>query len=199
MRRCVPDAAAITAAVDALRAGEVIAYPTETVYGLGADPFNEQALDRLFAVKGRDARQAVLLIVAKETQLQELVAAVSPRARVLMEKFWPGPLSLLFEPKPGLHASLLGPGGKVCVRCSSHALAQDLCQGFGHAITSTSANRSGEAPAIRGDAIALEGVALVLDGGTLAPSAPSTVYDPEQGLVLREGAISAAAIQAALI
>jgi L-threonylcarbamoyladenylate synthase len=178
-------------AVRALRAGEVLAYPTETVYGLAVDPYSESALRKLFAVKGRPENNPVLLIVADEQQLYPLVREISPQAAGYIRAFWPGPLSLLFPRAEGISDVLSAGGAKVCARCPASSIARGLCREFGGAITSSSANRSGETPAHSLREITLEGVALGIDGGVLAPSPPSTVFDPDERRILREGCVSA--------
>lgn len=186
-----PTSAGIAAAAEAIRAGEVVAYPTETVYGLAVDPFNEQALERLVAVKGREEGKPVLLIVAEPDQASRLTdGPLTPRAAACAAAFWPGPLSLVLPGNPALSRMLLNGEGRVCVRCPSCETARALCRAAGGPLTSTSANRSGEAPARCAAEADLPGVALVLDGGALAPSPPSTVFDPERGIVLREGAVA---------
>lgn len=187
----------ISQAAQAIRNGLVVAYPTETVYGLGVDPFSQAALNRLFAIKQRDHSHPVLLIVADPDQLGRVVAAMSERARAVAEAFWPGPVSLVLPKAPGL-PDLVTAQGKVCVRWPASPIAQDLCRAVGGPITSTSANRSGEPPARTFAELALPGVAIGIDGGTLEESGPSTVYDPDEGLVLRQGAVSATAIEAVL-
>ena len=102
MERIEANTASIARAVEALRAGEVIAYPTETVYGLGANPFDEGAMERLFEAKGRDRSNPILLIVASRAQLDRVVSGISPQALACMEAFWPGPLSILFPRHPSL-------------------------------------------------------------------------------------------------
>ena len=181
-------------AASAIRSGEVVAYPTETVYGLGANPFSEEALYSLFAAKERDPRHAVLLIVDSEAQLQEVVGAIPPRAAACMNAFWPGPLSLLFPIANGMPAFLAGPDGRICVRQTSSLVARALCRAVGHAITSTSANRSGESPVARLNQLTVDGIALGIDVGPLPVSAPSTIFDPETGKIVRPGAISEAAL-----
>ncbi|MBI2435718.1 MAG: threonylcarbamoyl-AMP synthase [Candidatus Hydrogenedentes bacterium] len=188
--------AGIREAVAALRRGAVVGYPTETVYGLAVDPFSERALEALYRVKGRDPRQPVLLIVADESQLGSLTSEVSPEARRLIQAFWPGSLSLLLPPAAEVPATLLGPEGKVCVRCPGAPIARALCAAFSGPLTSTSANLSGAPAARTARAALLPGVALVLDGGTLPESAPSTVVDPDSGEVLREGATPVTALAA---
>jgi L-threonylcarbamoyladenylate synthase len=189
MEIVAPTPSGIARAADALRHGGIVAYPSETVYGLGVDPFSDQALDALFAVKGRDAGTPVLMIVSNLDQLTEIVDTVSPRAEAYAKAFWPGPLSLLFPGASRLPEALRGEDGCVCVRWTSSESAAALCDAFGGAIVSTSANKTGDAPAMSADAIDPVGIAVCLDGGTLAPSLPSTVLDPETGEVLREGAI----------
>lgn len=189
-------AAGIARAAAVLRAGQVIAYPTETVYGLGVDPFSEAALHRLFEVKGRDAGKAVLLIVAGLDQLESVATGLSDRARRYAEAFWPGPLSLLLPKSPALPGLVTAGSAHVCVRSPACATARRLCEAVGGPITSTSANRSGAPPACSLTGLDLEGVALGLDGGALAPSAPSTVFDPERNEILREGVITRAQLDA---
>ena len=190
MEIAAPTPRGLAKAAELLHAGEVVAYPTETVYGLGADPFSVEALDSLYRVKRRDPGSPVLLIVSSMEQLDSIVAAISPRAAAYAEAFWPGPLSLLLPPSPELPETLLGAESKVCVRRCSCAIAAALCDAFGGAIVSTSANTSGKAPAMSSDEIDPVGIALCLDGGRLDPSPPSTVLDPDTGKVIREGAIS---------
>lgn len=186
-----PDAGGLAQAAEAIRAGEVVAYPTETVYGLAVDPFNEQAIKRLFEVKGRPETNPILLIVADESQLVRVVQSVPTHARPYMAHFWPGPLSLLFPAAPDLPHAVTAGKPKVCVRCPGAETPRALCAAFGAALTSTSANRSGAPPAVDAQAAALPGVSVVVDGGALAPASPSTVFDSETHVVLRHGAISA--------
>jgi L-threonylcarbamoyladenylate synthase len=198
VRTVAPDASGLAEAAAALLAGEVVAYPTETVYGLAVDPFSEGAIDRLFAAKGRPESNPILLIVADEGQLARVAAEISMLARRCIDGFWPGPLSLLFPKTPDLPLRITAGGNSVCVRCPGSVIARDLCRAFGGPLTSTSANRSGEPPARAFDELELDGVALALDGGRLGDAPPSTVYDPETDRVLREGGITAAQLRALL-
>lgn len=177
-------------AASLIRAGEVVACPTETVYGLAVDPFSETAIETLFRVKGRDARNPILLVVAHESQLAEVVREITPAARRYMDAFWPGPLTLLFPKAAGLSDALTAGQDRIAVRCPACPIARDLCAVFGHALTSTSANRSGCPPATSVQEIDLDGIALAIDGGALPESAPSTLLDPESGRILRAGALS---------
>lgn len=191
-----PTPEGIHRAADALRRGEIVAYPTETVYGLGVDPFNEDAIRRLFELKGRDPSNPVLLIVAGRRQLDDLVGQMSPKAAAYAEAFWPGPLSMLFPISRLVPKALCGEDGRICVRWTASVVAADLCYAFGSAIVSTSANLAGGEPARKPQDVPSEGVSICLDGGELPLSAPSTVLEPESGAILREGAIGRDRIQA---
>lgn len=191
MIRVEADAAGLAQAVDILRDGGIVAYPTETVYGLAVDPFNEPAVQRLIEAKGRGADQAILLIISEQTQLPRCAAAINPAAERCMEAFWPGPLTLLFPKAPGLAPSLTGERDTIAVRCPAHETARALCAAFSGPVTSTSANRSGQSPAMAPGELDVPGVDLFIDGGTLPPSKPSTLYDPVAGRILREGAVTA--------
>lgn len=193
-----PAPEAYARAAKALREGGVVAHPTETVYGLAADPFSESALRRLFEIKGRPDTNPVLVIIAGPAQLDGLAAEVSDDAARLMAAFWPGPLSLLL-PRAARVPDLLTAGtASICVRCPAHAIARAICAAFGGAITSTSANRSGDAPAIAVAGAMLPGVALGIDAGELSPAQPSTIYDPATGKILRQGPVTREQIEAAL-
>ncbi|MFP4190943.1 MAG: L-threonylcarbamoyladenylate synthase [Candidatus Hydrogenedentota bacterium] len=172
-----------------LRQDGIVAYPTETVYGLAVNPFSEAALERLLDAKGRDASKGILLIVADSNQLGRVARRVAPEAARLIDAFWPGPLTLLFPARAEVPELLLGSSGKVAVRCPGHATARELCAVFGGPLTSTSANRAGAAPATSIEAIDVPGVGAVVNGGMLSAAQPSTLLDPETGTILREGAI----------
>ncbi len=184
-----PDSAGIERAVAALRTGEIVAYPTESVYGLGVDPFNAAAVENLFRVKFRGESNPVLMIIGEMEQLDLLAGDVSHTASRFMDKFWPGPLSLLLPVATSLPGQLLGASKKVCVRFTAHPVASELCRAFGGPITSTSANKSFEDPATSPETLDMEGVSVCIDGG-IADGTESTIYDPDTGNVLREGAIS---------
>jgi L-threonylcarbamoyladenylate synthase len=196
MERLEATDTSIARAVAALRDGQVIAYPTETVYGLGNDPFNEEAMERLFAAKGRDRSNPALLIVASPEQLSGVVGQTNERAQRLMEAFWPGPVSILLPRHPALPESVTAGSDKVCVRCPGLPWARALCEAFGGPVTSTSANRSGEPPVQSLADLDLPGVALAFDAGVLGDTPPSTIVDGETGNILREGAVSGLQIAA---
>jgi L-threonylcarbamoyladenylate synthase len=184
-----PDDKGIASAVSALQSGEIVAYPTASVYGLGVDPFNPDALEHLFKTKSRDASNPVLMIIGDIEQLKNVVGTISAAAQKAMDAFWPGPLSLVLPPGPELPELLMGAQRKICVRFTAHPIASELCRAFGGPITATSANKSFEIPATSPEVLDMEGVSVCIDGG-VADGIVSTVYDPDTGNVLREGAIS---------
>lgn len=192
MKIVQPDTAGIEEAVAALRRGEVVAYPTETVYGLAVDPFSEAAIRRLFEVKGREESNPILVVISERSQLEQVALEISARSQAFMDAFWPGPLSLLLPRAAGIPLLLTAGGEKVCVRHTLHPVAQQLCARFGGPVTSSSANRSGCAPASSLESLELPGVTIGIDGGVLPASSPSTVFDPDENIVLREGRISRA-------
>lgn len=188
-------------AVAALRAGDVVIYPTETFYGIAADPESPRALDQIFALKGRAPDQPIALIAADRAAAFALAREVSPLALRLAAACWPGPLSLVLPARPGLHPALLGPDG-VGVRVSPHPTAQRLAAAFGRPITATSANPSGQ-PALADPAQvrAVFGVKVkvILEDGILPGGAPSTVVAVSGAgyRILRRGAVAESVIAAA--
>lgn len=191
MKVVPPTATGIADAAQAIRDGQVVAYPTDTMYGLGADPFNVDALEKIFALKGRQTDAPLLLIAADIDQVEAVVDSISPAARRYADAFWPGPLSLLL-PRSHVLPELVTAGlSQVCVRIPDHETARALCWKAGSAIVSTSANLSGEAPAYSIAELQLPGIAIAIDEGTLPPRPPSTILNPETGAVLREGAVTA--------
>lgn len=188
------DAAVIAKAVDTLKRGGLVAYPTDTLYGLAADPRREDAVARLYATKGRDASAAIPLIAASIEQAKE--AAVFGNAElVLAGAFWPGPLTIVMPARTGLAASMLGDGMTVALRVPSHPVARALAGAFGFCITATSANRSGHPPAVTAVdvAVSLEpAIDLLLDAGSVPGGPPSTIVEMAAAgpRLLRAGAIA---------
>ena len=140
-----PESPLVEEAVRALEAGGIVAYPTETFYGLAVDARNAAACRRVFELKGRLEQKALPCIVSGLPQLEQAARRLEPVALALARRFWPGPLTLVVEAKPGLAAS--STDGGIAIRASSSRLARDLADGLGAPITATSANRSGEAAA----------------------------------------------------
>ena len=195
--------ATLAEAIAAIRNAELVVYPTETFYGLGADPYSDVAIDRLLTVKGREAEKAVALIAADTASAFAIAREVPKAALVLAEVFWPGPLTLVLPARDGFGPTLLGPDGGIGVRVSPHPIACALAAGLGHPITATSANLSGEPPAItmaQARSALSGGVKVYLEGGTLAGGAPSTVvaFEGAGVRIVRAGAISENAINSAL-
>ena len=144
-----PDPAGLAAAVAVLRRGGVVAYPTDTLYGLAVDPRNDEAVERLFAVKGRGAASAIALIAADATMAEQVAAeGFGPLERRLASAFWPGPLTMVVPAARGMAAALT-PHGTLGVRVPAHLVARSLSAAFGACITATSANLDG--PATVGD------------------------------------------------
>ena len=178
-----PTRAGLTRAAKLLRSGGVIAFPTDTVYGLGAAADDEVACRRIFAIKGRPVGLPLILMAAAESQLEGWVH-VDSRAEEFIRRFWPGPLTLILHAKGG---------GTLGVRVPKHEVTLELLRAAGPLMT-TSANLHGKEPAMTADeASELGGLAAVLDGGRAPGGTASTVLDltgPEPH-ILREGEISA--------
>ena len=188
--------------VEAIQAGELIVFPTETFYALGADPFSRAALALLFRAKAREAGLTIGLIAADTSMAFSLAREVPIDARRLADAFWPGPLTIVMPARDDLPPELTGPDG-VAVRVSPNPIARALAAGLGHPITATSANLSGKPPARSlAEARAMLGakVKVYLEGGNLMASAPSTLLavNRETWKIVRAGAISEDQIAAVL-
>jgi L-threonylcarbamoyladenylate synthase len=188
-----PEAAAILRAVTVLQRGGVVAYPTDTVYGIAVDPRHDEAAERLFAVKGRERGMAVPLIAADAEQAFA-AGLFGPRERRLAEHFWPGPLSIVVPAAAGLSRAVLGGRDTVAVRVPAHAVARALAGAFGFCITATSANRSGEPATQSPDAVGenLPALDLLLAAGDAPGGPPSTIvaFDAEGPVLVRAGAVA---------
>jgi L-threonylcarbamoyladenylate synthase len=172
-----PPIEAIAAAVSALRSGDIIGVPTDTVYGLAADPWHSGASDRLFLVKGRPRNVELPVFVAGSEQARDLSSNLPAIAERLMEAFWPGPLTIVVPRRPDLDADLGEDDATIGLRCPRHPVPLALCAEFGPFAT-TSANRHGQPGLTDAASLAedLPGVELVLDAGPCAGEA-STVVD----------------------
>ncbi len=185
----------IDKAVDVLVRGGVIVYPTETVYGIGCDPLDAAACDRIRRLKGRDGEKPMLLLAASLDQVTEFAGLLSETALALAGAFWPGPLTMVIMPEKHLPVHIRGQGGGVAFRVSPCRVASEIARRFGMPVTSTSANRSGEQPAVtHEDAITLFGGAVdcVVEPDEPLGGIPSTVVDVtgESVRLLREGGVS---------
>ncbi|MCH8070624.1 MAG: threonylcarbamoyl-AMP synthase [Proteobacteria bacterium] len=178
-----------------LDSGGVIAFPTDTFYGLGADPFNPEAISKIFRIKQRPADKPLLVLIHSPDQVDRLTDQITPLAKLLMRSFWPGSLTLLFKAAPGLPSELTAGTGKVGVRLPAHLFTLQLLEGLDCPLTAPSANISGhkeptalwEFPSTLG-----EELDLLVDGGPAPGGKPSTILDATMNppILVREGAVS---------
>jgi tRNA threonylcarbamoyl adenosine modification protein (Sua5/YciO/YrdC/YwlC family) len=191
-------AAGLAAAAGAVRTGQLVVLPTDTLYGLGCDAFSSAAVQGLLDAKGRGRDMPVPVLVGSWSTVDGLVLGVSPEARRLIEAFWPGGLSIVLRHAPSLAWDLGDTRGTVMLRMPLHPVALELLREVGPMAVS-SANRSGQPPATTAsqarDQLG-ERVPVLLDGGPAGAAVPSTVVDltADDPLVLREGAVSVAQI-----
>lgn len=165
---------------DILKSRGIIAYPTESYYALGVLATDRVALRNLYELKGRPADKPLPIIVGDRTVLNTVVRQVPPVAEDLMRRYWPGPLTMIFEAQETVPEVLTGGQGKVAVRIPGEGIALDLVRSLGVAVTSTSANISGEPPASEVSAIVRyfgSAIDLIIDGGTTPGGDPSTIID----------------------
>ncbi|MSQ40306.1 MAG: threonylcarbamoyl-AMP synthase [Dehalococcoidia bacterium] len=193
----------IREAVEVLRRGGVIAFPTDTLYGLGAWAFSREGVERTFVIKGRPSSMALPLLLAEASQLADVAAEVPEVAWTLVRRFWPGALTLVLRKSPAIPDLVTGGEPTVAVRIPDHPVARELVRLLGAPITGTSANRTGAPPARTAQQVIEQlgdAVDLVVDGGECPLGSPSTVVDCTQGAlrILREGAISREALEEAL-
>lgn len=192
---------AIPEAAAAIEAGCVVIYPTDTLYGLGADALSDSAVKRIYEVKGRDEGKPIHAIVA-DMQMAERYGYVTEAARKLAGKFLPGPLTLILKKKPGIETGIAKGIETFGIRIPDNPFCKDLIEKFGGPITTTSANRAGMHPMRTVDAIIEQFgenarlVACAVDAGEIPERKPSTVVDcsGNEPVILREGAIASADI-----
>lgn len=183
-------------AIASLRGGALVAFPTETVYGLGADALNAAACHEIFAAKGRPADNPLIVHVAWPEQLESLsLRPVPDNARKLVQAFWPGPLTVVIPSSDQVPEIVRGGLATVAVRCPSHPVAHALIAGLGHPVAAPSANRSGRpSPTVASDVLDdLQGrIPLIVDGGPSGKGLESTVVDcsVDPPILLRPGALS---------
>ncbi len=188
---------------DVVRSGGVVIVPTETFYGLAADPFNEEAVLRIFQIKSRSHSKPLPLIASDWDAVERLVPSPGPEALRLMKRFWPGSLTIVLPTAAPLSRLLTGEGRKVGVRIPPECPARWVAGAIGGLITATSANFAGEPNPDLVQKISAKVVAavdLVVDLGATPGGKPSTVIDFERGKVrvIREGAVAAEEIEAVM-
>lgn len=189
-------------AAQLLRAGELVCYPTDTVYGIGAIATNDEAVRRLYAVKGRSPDKPLPLLVANSLEAAEIVD-IPPIANQLMKRFWPGALTIVFNKLTTFHSAALAKQPTAALRVPDHHLVIDLIRAVRQPITGTSANRSGARAPVSAAEVGFglgEMVALVIDGGRTPGGKESTVIDVSGGppRIVRDGAVSRAEIEECL-
>jgi L-threonylcarbamoyladenylate synthase len=181
----------------------VIAFPTGSLYGLGADALNVGAVERVYTIKRRPPDKPLLILIPDRSVVFDLAAEVPPAAKRLMDRFWPGRVTIVFKALPVLPANLTAGSGKIGIRLPGHPVAKALATAFGRPITGTSANPSGHKGCHRIaelDPKLIEQLDLVLDAGPLKEGIGSTVVDitGAEPIVIREGLVSKQAILAAV-
>ena len=195
------DPAALAQAMERLRADELVAIPTETVYGLAADALSDAAVARIFAAKGRPENHPLIVHVAGSAQVADYAAEVPAFAQRLIDAFWPGPLTLILPRRAGVAAAAAGGQNTIGLRCPSHPVAHALLRELGTGLAAPSANRFGRvSPTTAAHVQAEFGDALlVLDGGACDVGIESTIVDCSRGVpvLLRPGCVTPAQIEAA--
>ena len=190
-------------AVAALKRGEVIVYPTETLYGLGADSLNLDAVEKVFQLKGRDPQTPIPVLVADREMLGALVEEIPALAKKLMASLWPGPLTLVLPARRDVPRPLVNSSGAVGVRISSQPIATSLVRALGHPLTATSANPSGKEPArtiVDAKRYFAAAIDVFIDGGRLTSKTGSTVVEIRNNAIriIREGEIGKSELQRAV-
>lgn len=190
-------------ALDILREGGVVAFPTDTVYGIGADPLREEAVEALYRAKGRPGEKAIPLLLSDALQMEGVVRDVPPAARALARCFWPGALSMVLPAREEVPAIVRAGGDTLALRMPDHPVALRLIAAFGRPLAVTSANRSGQpSPATAEEVLVQLGgrIPLVVDGGRCPGGEPSTVLDltTHPPRILRPGPVTWGDVQTCL-
>lgn len=195
------DPAAVLEAARVIRAGGLVGFPTETVYGLGADASSDSAVAGIFAAKGRPSDHPLIVHVADAAQVTDYASSVPPFASRLMQAFWPGPLTVILPRKPGLAAAAAGGQDSIGLRCPSHPVALAFLQACATGVAGPSANRFGRVSPTTASHVAEEfgDALLVLDGGPCEVGIESSIVDCTRGrpVLLRPGLLTRAQLEAA--
>ena len=191
-----PEASLIRYVADQVRAGEVLGMPTDTFYGLAADPFNLRAVDRVYEIKSRSRHKPLSLLISDVDQAEELAKPLPEEFYRLARKYWPGPLTIIVKAASRLPLKVTANTGNVALRVPSAKIPLEVVRAAGIPITATSANLSGESECTTAIAVRdqLEGrIAIIVDGGTSPREVASTIIDltdeDARWRIMREGAI----------
>ncbi len=185
-----PAAWPLRRAVDTVSGGGVIAYPTEAVYGLGCDPLEAEAVERILAIKQRDASKGLILIASRLSQLLPFMAALPADTQRTLEASWPGPVTWVVPAAAHVSTRITGGRPTLAVRVTAHPVAAALCEACAMALVSTSANRSGQAPARTGLMVRTQlgdAVDCIVPGAVGGLAKPTEIRDAMSGKVLRAG------------
>ncbi len=198
-----PGREAIARAAEVLLSGGIIGFPTETVYGLGANVLNPEALKHLYTVKERDMKKPTSILIVRREDLSLFTDKISPGAKALIEKFWPGPLTIIFNAAPAAPELITAGTGTIGIRMPGSAVCLALLEKAGIPVSAPSANPRGKPPALSAGEVMgyFRGrIDLVMDGGKSGQKTPSTIVDSTGDLisVIREGPISVEDIRAAV-
>ena len=191
----------IDQAVEALREGEVVAFPTETVYGLGADASNPDAVRKVFELKGRPATHPLIVHIEHPRALERWALDVPKSAEAFAEKFWPGPLTLVLRRAPAVDLAITGGQDTIAIRVPGHPVAQQLLRAFGGGIAAPSANRYGRISPTRAEHVRDEfgdDLRIVLDGGDCKVGLESTIVSCVDAVprILRPGLVTLTQLRA---
>ena len=191
----------ILMAAENIRAGELVAFPTETVYGLGADASNDEAVAKIFAAKGRPADHPLIVHIASQAQVNDYASSVPPFAESLIKAFWPGPLTLILPRKPGVAAAAAGGQKSIGLRCPAHPLALEFLTACNTGVAGPSANKFGRVSPTTAQHVAQEfgGELMVLDGGPCKVGIESSIVDCTRShpVLLRPGVLTREQLSAA--
>ena len=194
--RDTPEPSLIRYAADQIRAGQVLGMPTDTFYGLAADPFNLRAVDRVYEIKSRSRHKPLSLLIEDVDQAEELAKPLPDEFRALAKKFWPGPLTIIVKAASRLPLKVTANTGNVALRIPNSSIPLAVVQAARIPITATSANLSGESECTTADAVREQlgvRIPIIVDGGTSPRDVASTIVDltdeEARWKVLREGAI----------
>lgn len=198
-----PESDRIRRAAAIIRGGGVAAVPTDTLYGLAVNPFDADAVSRLFGVKSRSQERALPLVAADAEQVRAALGVLPPLGQQLAERFWPGPLTLVVPAPAALAPDVTGGGGTVGVRVPAHAVIRALCAAAGVPLTATSANISGEPPTADPDRVAdalADRIDVLVDAGPTPGGPASTIVDVTGTAprLIRAGAVEWEAVLAAV-